>query len=157
MLKSGKFLNADLVITATGLNILAFGGAKISIDSNQFDVSKSYVYKGLMLSNLPNFIIFVGYTNASWTLKTDLTNKYITRVFKYLEKQNYVAFEAKIDQGSLESTPLLNLNSNYIYRVANMLPKQGTNPPWRVYQNYIFDYKMLCIDRIKDKWLKFSS
>ena len=157
MLKSGKFLDADLVITATGLNVLAFGGAKISIDSNQFDVSKSYVYKGLMLSNLPNFFIFVGYTNASWTLKTDLTNEYITRVFKYLEKEDYLAFKAKVNEGSLKPTPLLNLNSNYIYRAANMLPKQGTDAPWRVYQNYILDYKMLRIDNIKDKWLEFYS
>ena len=108
-----------------------------------------------MLSNLPNFFIFVGYTNASWTLKTDLTNEYITRVFKYLEKEDYLAFKAKVNEGSLESTPLLNLNSNYIYRAANMLPKQGTNAPWRVHQNYILDYKMLLIDNIKDKWLEF--
>ena len=85
LLKSGEMIEADAIITATGLNLLAFGGAKINIDSAPFNVSKSFVYKGLMLSDLPNFFIFAGYTNASWTLKIDLTNKYISRVLKYLE------------------------------------------------------------------------
>ena len=108
-----------------------------------------------MLSNLPNFFIFVGYTNASWTLKVNLTNKYISRILKYLEKNNYQVFKAKINDNLLKPTPLLNLNSNYINRSSNKLPSQGTHAPWRVYQNYFLDYKMLCIDKIKDKWLTF--
>jgi len=109
-----------------------------------------------MLSNLPNFFIFIGYTNASWTLKIDLTNEYISRVLKYLENQNYAVIKAKVPKNNLGSIPLLNLNSNYIQRSANMFPKQGRKVPWRLHQNYILDYKLLCIDKIKDQWLRFN-
>ncbi len=155
LLKSGKIIEADTIITATGLNLLAFGGVKIKIDSKPFDVSKSFVYKGVMLSNLPNFFIFVGYTNASWTLKIDLTNEYISRVLNYLEKQNYNAIQVRVNEDTLSPIPLLNLDSNYINRSVNMLPKQGNKVPWRLYQNYILDYKLLRINKIKDKWLTF--
>ena len=155
LLKSGKMIESDVIITATGLDLLAFGGVEINIDSMPFDVSKSFVYKGVMLSNLPNFFIFVGYTNASWTLKIDLTNEYISRVINYLEKQNHAALKVKVDEDTLSPIPLLNLDSNYINRSANILPKQGDKIPWRLYQNYILDYKLLCIDKIKDEWVKF--
>jgi len=81
LLKSGKTLSADIIISATGLNLLSFGGTEISIDGNNFDIAKSMVYKGSMISNIPNFFVFIGYTNASWTLKSDLTSEYISRVF----------------------------------------------------------------------------
>ena len=155
LLKSGETLAADIIITATGLNLVAFGGVKILLDSKPFDVSKSFVYKGLMLSDLPNFFIFVGYTNASWTLKSDLTSEYILRVLKYLDKHNYKAVEAKVIETDLKPVPLLNLNSGYINRSANMLPSQGNKAPWRIYQNYVLDYKMLRLDSVKDKRLKF--
>jgi monooxygenase len=104
---------------------------------------------------LPNFFIFVGYTNASWTLKIDLTNEYISRVLNYLEKQNYEAIQVKVNEDTLSPIPLLNLDSNYINRSVNMLPKQGNEVPWRLYQNYILDFKLLRINKIKDKWLTF--
>ena len=155
LLKSGETIEADAIITATGLNLLAFGATKINIDSMPFDVSKSFVYKGVMLSNLPNFFMFVGYTNASWTLKIDLTNEYISRILKYLENRNYSALQVKVNEDTLDPIPLLNLNSNYIHRSANILPKQGNKVPWRLYQNYILDYKLLRIDKIKDEWMTF--
>lgn len=155
LLKSGKTLAADIIITATGLDLVAFGGVQIKVDSKPFDVSKSFVYKGLMLSELPNFFIFVGYTNASWTLKSDLTSEYISRVLKYLDKHNYKALQAKVVETNLKPVPLLNLNSGYISRAANTLPSQGNRAPWRIYQNYVLDYKMLRMDAIKDKRLRF--
>ena len=108
-----------------------------------------------MLSDLPNFFIFAGYTNASWTLKIDLTNKYISRLLKYLKNKNYAAVEAKVNEDMLDPIPLLNLNSNYIHRSADLFPKQGNKVPWRLHQNYILDYKLLRIDKIKDQWLRF--
>ena len=156
LLKSGRTLAADIIITATGLNLVAFGGVKIELDSKPFDVSKSFVYKGLMLSDLPNFFIFVGYTNASWTLKSDLTSEYISRVLNYLDKNNYKALKAEVVEPNLKPVPLLNLNSGYINRSPNMLPSQGNKAPWRVYQNYVLDYKMLRLDSVKDKRLTFS-
>lgn len=155
-LKSGAHLEADTIITATGLNILPFGGVKISIDTKPFDIPKSFVYKGVMLSGLPNLFVFVGYTNASWTLKSDLTSEYISRVLKYMKKQNKHTIEANVVEDNLEPIPLLNLNSGYILRAANALPRQGHKAPWRVYQNYVLDYKMLRIDKVNDKRLSFS-
>ncbi|GGG52525.1 flavin-containing monooxygenase [Bizionia arctica] len=156
VLKSGKTLEADIIITATGLDLVALGGVSFQIDSKPFDISKSFVYKGLMLSDLPNFFVFIGYTNASWTLKSDLTSEYISRVLTYLDKHNYKALKAQVIETNLERSPLLNLSSGYINRAANTLPSQGNKAPWRIYQNYILDYKMLRIDKVKDKRVLFS-
>ena len=156
LLKSGKTIEADIIITATGLDLVAFGGVHFQIDSKPFDVSKSFVYKGLMLSDLPNFFIFVGYTNASWTLKSDLTSEYISRALHYLDKHNYKAMKVQVIETNLQPIPLLNLNSGYITRAAKTLPSQGNKAPWRMYQNYILDYKMLRIDAINDKRITFS-
>jgi monooxygenase len=155
VLRSGKTLEADIIITATGLDLVPFGGVKFLIDSQPFDVSKSFVYKGLMLSDLPNFFIFVGYTNASWTLKSDLTSEYISRMLNYLDKKNYKAVQAQVIETNLLPVPLLNLNSGYILRAGKSLPSQGNRAPWRIYQNYILDYKMLRLDGLKDKRLTF--
>ena len=156
LLSSGKTIEADIIVSATGLNILPFGGAKIDIDSKPFNIPDSFVYKGSMLSGLPNFFIFVGYTNASWTLKSDLTSEYISRVFSYLNKKQFTSVEARVIEKNLKKTPLLNLNSGYINRASNLLPSQGDKAPWRVYQNYVLDYKMLRIDKVNDKSLFFS-
>ena len=154
-LKSGKTLEADIIITATGLKLLAFGGVSIQLDNKPFDISKSFVYKGVMMSDLPNFFAFIGYTNASWTLKSDLTSEYISRIFNYLEEYNYKAIQARVIEDNLKPELLMNLNSGYINRSANELPSQGNKAPWRVYQNYIRDYKMLRIDKIDDGRLLF--
>ena len=155
-MKSGESIESDIIITATGLKLLPFGGAQISIDKKPFDVAKSFVYKGLMLSGLPNYFVFMGYTNASWTLKSDLTSEYISRVLKYVDKKDYNMLQAQVIDEDLQPTPLLNLDSGYIKRSASQLPSQGNKAPWRVYQNYILDYKMLRIDKVNDKHLQFS-
>jgi cation diffusion facilitator CzcD-associated flavoprotein CzcO len=155
-LSSGKIIEADIIISATGLKLLPFGGAKISIDNNDFDITKQFVYKGLMLSELPNFFIFAGYTNASWTLKSDLTSEYISRVLKYIDKNKYQTIKASVIENNLGELPLINLDSGYIHRAKDILPKQGTQFPWRLYQNYILDYKVLRLNSIKDKRLQFQ-
>ncbi len=156
VLESGKTLEADIVISATGLNILPFGGAQINIDDKPFSIADAFVYKGLMLSGLPNFFVFIGYTNASWTLKSDLTSAYISRVFAYLEANQLETVVARVMDDTLRRTPLLNLDSGYINRASKILPSQGDKAPWRVYQNYVLDYKMLRIDAVKDKNIFFS-
>ncbi|MFY0605596.1 MAG: NAD(P)/FAD-dependent oxidoreductase [Cyclobacteriaceae bacterium] len=155
-LNTGETLEADVIITATGLNILPFGGVKVKIDDKPFDFSESFVYKGLMLSGLPNFFIFVGYTNASWTLKSDLTSEYISRVLNEMDKDGLTKVEAHIPDEGLKKKPLMNLNSGYLHRAAGALPSQGHKAPWKVYQNYILDYKMLRIDSIRDNALSLS-
>lgn len=154
--KSGKELEADIIITATGLQLLAFGGAKISIDNTNFDISKSLTYRGLMLSDLPNCIFFAGYTNASWTLKSDLTSEYAGRLVKYMDKKNYKSFTPKVMDDNMETIPLLNLNSGYIYRSEHEFPRQGEKIPWRLYQNYFRDFKTLRINKLTDKQLIFK-
>mgnify|MGYP000633796872 CR=1 FL=1 len=140
LLKSGKIIEADIIISATGLKLLPFGGAKISLNNTPFDITKQFIYKGLMLSELPNFLVFAGYTNASWTLKSDLTSEYISRLLKYLDKNNYNAVYAKVIEENLGELPLIDLDSGYIHRAKDILPKQGDQFPWRLYQNYIYHY-----------------
>ena len=156
LLKSGKILEADIVISATGLKLLPFGGAKISLDQQQFNITTKFIYKGLMLSELPNFFIFAGYTNASWTLKSDLTSEYISRLLNYMDKHEYSSVTSNVIEENLGELPLINLNSGYIHRAKDILPKQGYKFPWRLYQNYILDYKVLRIYRVKDKRLLFT-
>ena len=150
-LASGKNLDADIIISATGLKLLAFGGSKISIDGVTYNPSNAITYKGLMLSGLPNCIFFAGYTNASWTLKSDLTSEYASRLFKLMDKKNYSLFMPKVENQNMSISPLLNLNSGYIHRSSHLFPKQGSKLPWKLYQNYFFDYTMLRINKIRDK------
>ena len=155
LLKSGKELEADIVVTATGLNLLAFGGVELSVDNKQIELSEQYVYKGLMLNDVPNIVFFVGYTNASWTLKSDLTSKYASRLLNYMDKNNKLIFNVKTENETIEKVPILNLDSSYIKRNEHLFPKQGNKTPWRVYQNYFLDFYFLRIKSIHDKYLKF--
>ena len=150
-LASGKNLEADIIISATGLKLLAFGGSKITIDNTEYNPADAITYKGLMLSGLPNCIFFAGYTNASWTLKSDLTSEYASRLFKLMDKEKYSFFMPKVENQNMNISPLLNLNSGYIHRSSHLFPKQGSKLPWKLYQNYFLDYKMLRINNIKDK------
>ncbi len=150
-LASGKNLEADIIISATGLKLLAFGGSKITIDNAVYNPADAITYKGLMLSGLPNCIFFAGYTNASWTLKSDLTSEYASRLFKLMDKEKYSFFMPKVENQNMNVSPLLNLNSGYIHRSSHLFPKQGSKLPWKLYQNYFLDYKMLRINNIKDK------
>ena len=109
-----------------------------------------------MLSGLPNCIFFAGYTNASWTLKSDLTSEYASRLFKLMDKKGYKYFVPKVKDSRMNISPLLNLNSTYINRAAHLFPKQGSKLPWKLYQNYFLDYKMLRINKIKDKNLTLN-
>lgn len=154
-LSSSKILEADIIISATGLKLLPFGGAKISLNNKPFNITKQFIYKGLMLSELPNFFVFAGYTNASWTLKSDLTSEYISRVLKFMEKNKLKSIKVKVIEENLGELPLINLDSGYIHRAKDILPKQGDRFPWRLYQNYILDYKVLRINSVRDKRIEF--
>ena len=154
-LKSGKQLAADMIVTATGLKIQFFGGIDLEIDGKPFQAHDSYVYKGMMLSGVPNTFLAVGYTNASWTLKVDLTHRYASRLISHMDRQGYRSCNATVTPG-LEDYPLLNLSSGYIQRGIDMLPKQATTKPWRLNQNYILDTLALKYTPVDDKEMVFS-
>ncbi|WP_036498757.1 MULTISPECIES: flavin-containing monooxygenase [Nocardia] len=137
-LKSGRVLPADIVISATGLKLLAFGGITLEVDGEPVNLSDRFVWQGTMLTGVPNFAVCIGYTNASWTLRADLTSRLVCRVIAHMDRRGY---EAVVPQPQAELTehPLLDLASGYIQRSIGDFPRQGDRHPWKVRQNYLLD------------------
>jgi len=156
LLKSGKELPADLIISATGLKIKMLGGISIKVDGIEVDFSKKVNYKGIMLQDLPNAVFIVGYTNASWTLKADLICIYVCRLLKYMDKKGYKICAPKLKDKDLILEPIIDFSSGYIARAKAMLPKQGNKIPWRLHQNYVKDLFMLKHQKIDDGVLEFK-
>ncbi|MFE8069650.1 NAD(P)/FAD-dependent oxidoreductase [Marinobacteraceae bacterium S3BR75-40.1] len=153
-LKSGRELEADIVITATGLNVLAFGGARIDVDGRRVSLPETFSYKGMMLSGVPNFAFVVGYTNASWTLKADLVSEYSCRLINYMDRHGYDFCTPQLD-GQLGQAPFLDLDAGYVRRALDRLPKQGDRSPWRLYQNYVLDLLGLRFGKVEDSAMHF--
>ena len=151
-LTSGATLEADVIVSATGLNILAMGGMTLVVDGRPVDVSKTLTYKGMMLAGVPNFALTIGYTNASWTLKADLVAQYICRVLKYMSTRGYdtVVPEPPASVSSGELVSLIDLDAGYIRRGISQLPRQGAKTPWRLHQNYVRDFRLLRLGRVTD-------
>ncbi len=153
-LKSGETLDADLVVSATGLQLRFLGGVTLEIDGEEIDLSKRLVYKGMMLAGVPNMAWCFGYTNASWTLKVDLTCDYVCRLLHLMDKKGAKACRPMSDP-TVKPRSLLNLTSGYIERAKNVLPKDGDRRPWRLYQNYILDRATLKHGELEDGVLEF--
>ena len=138
---SGKTIDADVIITATGLKMLLAGGSKINVDGKRIDVSEKFVWKGVMLQDVPNAAIVIGYTNASWTLGADATARLVCRLLKQMDKTKEGAVTATIDPDlKMNPSPMLNLNSTYIEKAKGDLPKSGDVAPWTPRSNYLTDY-----------------
>lgn len=138
-LTSGAQLDADVVVTATGLQLVNFGEVALEVDGRAIDPHEHHVYKGAMFSGIPNLAWCVGYTNASWTLRADLTSQYVVRFLQHLDRRGY-AFGMPDPRGAAgEERPLLDLQSGYVARVAELLPQQGTKRPWMIRQNWWLD------------------
>ncbi|WP_242109019.1 flavin-containing monooxygenase [Luteimonas aquatica] len=155
-LRSGKALAADVVVSATGLQLQLLGGLQVTVDGKAVHSGEEYVYKGLMVSHVPNFAFCVGYTNASWTLRADLASTYVCRLLNYMDRHGYRQCVARCDPADMQPQPLLNLNSGYITRAAAILPRQGSQAPWRMPQNYLLDLKVMRFGAIEDPNLQFS-
>jgi len=155
-LNSGEKLEADIIITATGLKVQLFGGMKLSVDEKPLELSQSPAFKGVMLSDIPNFAFAVGYTNASWTLKSDLNCIYVTKVLNHMTAKNLSVCTPKFDHQNMEQEELLDFDAGYILRAKHLLPKQGAKAPWKVHQNYIKDLFALKYSSVKDKYLEYS-
>jgi cation diffusion facilitator CzcD-associated flavoprotein CzcO len=155
-LESGAKLEADIVVTATGLNLLFLGGMRVTVDGEQPEIGCAFTYKGMMLSGVPNFAFTIGYTNASWTLKADLAAEYICRLINHMDEHGYQRCLPEVSDPSVTEEPLLDFNSGYVLRSLEELPKQGSKEPWKLRQNYALDLRTLRHAPIDDGSLRFS-
>jgi monooxygenase len=156
LLASGERLAADLIVTATGLNLQALGGARLEVDGREITLSKTLGYKGMMLSDVPNLALVFGYTNASWTLKSDLTCRYVCRLLHHMDRHGYASCTPRNRDRAAGSQPFINLSSSYIQRSIEQFPRQGVRRPWRLYQNYLLDVLALRFGSIEDGVLEFG-
>lgn len=156
LLKSGKQLDADIIITATGLNLQMFGGMKLSVDGKPEDVSDKMLYKGVLIERLPNLAWIIGYNNSSWTLKLDIAAKYLGRLLNTMKRRSVeVVVPKDIDRSRLPEGILDSLNAGYVQRGKHCLPRQGRTYPWQMTMHYKQDKKMLTVDPIEDQRLAF--
>jgi monooxygenase len=156
-LESGRQLEADVVVSATGLNLLFLGGMRIEIDGEEPDMARALTYKGMMLSDFPNFAYTLGYTNASWTLKADLTSEYVCRLLNHMDTSGNRVCVPRVTDPSVTEQPLLDFNSGYVLRSIDHLPKQGSKEPWKLRQNYPVDLRMLRRGAVEDGVMQFSN
>jgi monooxygenase len=155
-LKSGKELEADLIITATGLNLLAIGGTELAVDGEEIELPNTVGYKGMMLSGVPNMALSIGYTNASWTLKCDLTCEYVCRLLNHMDAAGVRQATPRLAPGT-PTQPFIDLKSGYVQRALDRFPQQGVHAPWRLYQNYARDILTLRRGALDDGVLEFSN
>jgi cation diffusion facilitator CzcD-associated flavoprotein CzcO len=156
-LASGRELEADVIVTATGLQIQLLGGMELNVDGQPVDFTRTVAYKGMMFSGVPNLTLAFGYTNASWTLKCDLVNDYVCRLLNHMDAHGYRQCTPLEPDPAMAREPLLNLNSGYIMRALERMPKQGARLPWRLHQNYVLDVSMLRRGPLEDEGVQFSS
>lgn len=156
ILRSGEELAADIIVTATGLKVQMLGGTKLIVDGQQVATGERLLYKGAMLEGVPNFAFAVGYTNASWTLKCDLTSQFVSQLLKHMGKTGQHVVRPEAAPGAAASEPMLDLKSGYIERAASLLPRQGIRAPWKTHQNYLRDLMAFKTGRVNDGVLKFA-
>ncbi len=155
-LESGEQLPADIIVTATGLRLKAMGGMSLSIDGEPVKVGEAIAYRGSMLSGVPNFSFAIGYTNASWTLKADLTSEYVCRVLTYMDANGYTSCRPPLDPPGITREPVIDLMSGYVLRALAELPDQGSVRPWKLRQNYPIDRYEFTRKSVDDGVLVFS-
>jgi len=155
-LRSGQELAADIIITATGLIVKLVGGMQVVVDGAAVDQSKALTYKGMMFSDVPNLAYALGYTNASWTLKCELTSAYVCRLLNHMGARGYDWCTPRRRDSSIVEEPAVGLTSGYIKRASAILPKQGSKRPWRLYQNYALDTAALRFGTVRDGTMEFA-
>jgi cation diffusion facilitator CzcD-associated flavoprotein CzcO len=156
-LESGATLDADIIVTATGLNMLVFGGIELAIDGRDVEIPKTMSYKGIMLSDVPNFAFAVGYTNASWTLKVDLTYNYVWRLLRHMDATGQRWCAPRRRDPSVGEGPFMDFNPGYVLRSIDKFPKAGSKAPWRLKQNYLFDLAVLSRSSVDDGTMEFGT
>ncbi len=154
-LKSGQVLDADIIVSATGLQLQMMGGARLSLDGRPVDMAKTMNYKGIMFRDLPNLAMVFGYTNASWTLKADLSAEYVCRLLRRMDQLGVRQATPRNHDHAVQELPFLEMASGYIQRAIASFPRQGSKAPWRVYQNYALDLMTLRYSPIDDGCMEF--
>ena len=155
-LKSGEHLDADIIVTATGLVMKILAGMTLEVDGETVDLAKTMTYKGMMYSDIPNAASALGYTNASWTLKCDLTAQYVCRMLNYMDENGYAICTPRLNDPTVEKIPVVDFNSGYIQRAIRTLPSQGSKHPWKLHQNYVKDLRMLRHGNLEDGAMEFK-
>ena len=154
-LRSGEEIEADIVVTATGLKLQVLSDVAFTVDGERRNISRTMTYKGMMFSDVPNLSYSFGYTNASWTLKADLTSGYLCRILNHLQATGCDIFLPRRDP-DVEEVPFVDFTSGYFERARDLLPKQGSRKPWRLYQNYAFDMAALKYGAVDDGTIEFG-
>ncbi|MGA7705068.1 MAG: NAD(P)/FAD-dependent oxidoreductase [Solirubrobacteraceae bacterium] len=155
-LVSGAELEADVIVTATGLNLLALGGLQLSVDGREVVLADTMSYKGMMLSGVPNMAFAVGYTNASWTLKADLVCEYVCRLLNHMDAGGFQLCTPVKRDPTVQERPFIDFSSGYVQRSIESFPKQGSKAPWRLHQNYPMDILNLRFGSVEDDAMEFS-
>jgi cation diffusion facilitator CzcD-associated flavoprotein CzcO len=156
-LRSGEELEADIVVTATGLNLLAFGGIDLTVDGEKVELNQRMAYKGMMLSDVPNYAFAIGYTNASWTLKVDLTCEYVCRLLNHMDSEGKRIAVPHNDDPTVTEEPLLDFQAGYVLRSLHEFPQQGSKAPWKLRQNYPRDVITLRYGSVTGEGMKFTN
>jgi monooxygenase len=156
-LKSGEHLDADIIVTATGLVLKLMAGLDLTVDGAPVDLSKTIAYRGMMYSDVPNAASAFGYTNASWTLKCDLTAEYVCRLLNYMDSHGYDQCTPRLNDPSVTPEPVIDFTSGYVQRALHTLPRQGSKMPWRLHQNYVKDISMMRYGRVDDGTMEFKT
>lgn len=155
-LASGEHLDADIIVTATGLVLKIMAGLELVVDGEKVDLSKKMAYRGMMYNDVPNLAQAFGYTNASWTLKCDLTSEYVCRLIDHMDRRAYTRCTPRLNDPSVRPEPVIDFTSGYVQRALHTLPAQGSKAPWRLYQNYFKDLVLFRYRRINDGTMEFK-
>jgi len=157
LLKSGAHLEADIIVTATGLVMKIMSGLQLAVDGELVELPKTMAYKGMMYSDVPNLAQAFGYTNASWTLKCDLTSEYVCRLLNHMDRNSFGQCTPRVNGSPIDEEPIVDFTSGYIKRALHTLPRQGSKTPWRLHQNYVKDLSMLRYGRLDDGAMEFKA
>lgn len=155
-LRSGGELAADIVVTATGLVMQLMSGVELVVDGELVELGKTLSYKGMMYSDVPNLASAFGYTNASWTLKCELTSQYVCRLINHMDRHGYTQCTPRRNNTAMPDVPALSFTSGYVQRALNTLPRQGSQAPWKMYQNYVLDLLSLRLSKLNDGAMEFD-
>jgi len=154
-LESGEILPADIIVTATGMRMRIMDRVEIIVDGDAVELGDTLSYKGIMFSNIPNLALSFGYSNASWTLKCELICEYVCRLLNYMERRGYQHCVPRLEADSQITEPMIDFTSGYVRRAQAELPKQGSQRPWKLYQNYLKDLLMMRYGRLNDGVMEF--